>query len=360
MTIQELKAKKIFGKKILGMMNCRRRAIPVLLFLIVLFQAGFPDRLMAQEAKPLPPYVQEGFHSPEKSKTFTSAELLAKFEAGDERDYTLGEGDELSIEVWDHQELSGKHIIGPDGKISLPQAGPVQLTGLSREAATQAVKAALSRYYLDLAVSLRVDKYTSYRVFILGRVTNPGMLFFETPPTLLEVIARAGGLPVGGAGAEKAALARVAIFRGRDKVVWIELKSLLNGTNLALNIRLKRNDTVYLPDSDDQLVYVLGEVRTPGAYRLTPNMAFLDALSLAGGPTKDAAESKLHIVRQGQEIEKDFSFKDLLKPGSKLNYSLNEGDIIYVPRRGLAKTGYVLQQLNPFASLLLILTTLAK
>jgi len=337
-------------------MNGWQAATLVLPFLIALL----PAPMLAQEARPLSPRPQEGFRSPEKSKTFTSADMLARFEAGDEKEYALGEGDELSVEVWDHQELSGKHVVGPDGRITLSQAGSVPVAGLSREEATNAVKEALARYYLDLAVTLRVDKYTSHRVFILGRVTNPGTLFFETPPTLLEVITRAGGLPVGGLGAEKAALARCAVFRGRDKVVWIELKSLLNGANLALNIRLKRNDTVYLPDSDDQLVYVLGEVRTPGAYRLTPNMSFLDALSLAGGPTKDAAEGKLAVIRQGQEIEKEFSFNDLLKPGSKLNYSLNEGDIIYVPRRGLAKTGYVLERLNPFSSLLLILTTLAK
>jgi len=331
-------------------------AILVLPLLVALLAANS----MAQEAKALPPPAQQGFHAPEKSKTFTSAELLAKFDAGDEKEYALGEGDELTVEVWDHPELSGKHIVGPDGKVTLSQAGAILLAGLSREEATEAVKAALSRYYLDLAVTLRVDKYTSYRVFILGRVTNPGALFFETPPTLLEVITRAGGLPVGGAGAEKAALVRATVFRGRDKVVWIELKSLLNGTNLALNIRLKRNDVVYLPDSDDQLVYVLGEVRTPGAYHLTPNMTFLDALSLAGGTTKDAAESKFHLIRQGQEIEKEFAFKDLRKPEAKLNYSLNEGDIIYVPRRGLAKVGYALERLTPFTSFLLFFTTLTR
>ncbi|HEX8998860.1 MAG TPA: polysaccharide biosynthesis/export family protein [Blastocatellia bacterium] len=328
--------------------------LPVLLALL-------PANLSAQDAKTPAPQSQEGFRVPEKSKIFTSAELLAQFDAGDEKGYVLGEGDELTLEVWDHPELSGKHTVGPDGKITLPQSGAITVAALSREEATEAIKTALSHFYLDLAVTLRVDKYTSYRVFILGRVSNPGPLHFESPPTLLEVITRAGGLPIGGVGAEKAALARCAIFRGRDKIVWIELKSLLNGTNLALNLRLKRNDVVYLPDSDDQLVYVLGEVRTPGAYRLTPNMSFLDALALAGGPTKDAATTKLHVIRQGQQqIEKEFAFDDLLKPGAKLNYSLNEGDIIYLPQRKLAKTGYILERLSPFTSLLFILTTLTK
>jgi protein involved in polysaccharide export with SLBB domain/glycosyltransferase involved in cell wall biosynthesis len=332
------------------------RAVVMLPLLIALLASN----LMAQETKVPATIPQDGFRTPDKAKTFTSSELLAKFDAGNETVYTIGEGDELTIEVWDHQELSGKHIVGPDGKITIPQAGPVQIAGLSREEAAGAVENALSEYYRDPAVTVRVDRYTSYRVFILGRVTHPGALFFDSPPTLLDVITRAGGLPVGGSGAEKAALARCAVFRGREQVVWIELKSLLNGTNLALNIRLKRNDLVYLPDSDDQLVYVLGEVRTPGAYRLTPNMTFMDALSLAGGPTKDASTTKLHLFRPSQQIEAELSLGDLIKPGSKLNYSLNEGDVLYVPSRRLARAGYIFERVNPFAYLLLILTSLTK
>lgn len=336
--------------------SCRNlaRAFLLLAFLLALPSAA----LLAQEApKPAP---QEGFGAPNKSKTFSSAELLAQFDAGEEKEYSLGAGDELTVDIWDHPELSGKHIVGPDGKITLPHAGSLTVTGLTREAASEEIRKSLERYYYNLLVTVRVDKYTSYRVMILGRVSSPGTLYFDAAPTLLNVITRAGGLPIGGAGAEKAALARCAIFRGRDKVVWIELKNLLNGTDLSLNIRLQRNDVVYLPDSDDQLVYVLGEVKTPGAYRLTPNMSFLDALALAGGPTRDAAGNKLHIIRQGKQIEAEFTFDKLLKPESKLNYSLNEGDIIYLPSRRLAKVGYVLEKINPFASLLLVFSSLTK
>lgn len=312
----------------------------------------------AQPAKPAPKPAQnlDGFKIPEKTRTFSSAELLADFDAGTEEDYLIGAGDELTIAVWDHTELSGKHVVGPDGRITLPQAGSIQVAGLTRETTANHVKDALSEYYLDIDVTVRVDRYTSQRVMVLGRVTNPGMLTFDTPPTLLEVITRAGGLPVGaGGGAEKASLVRCAVFRGRDKVVWIDLRSLLNGTNLGLNLRLKRNDVVYIPDSDDQLVYVLGEVKTPGAYRLTQTMSLLDALSLAGGPTKDAATGKLQIVRQGQQLEKEFAFDDLINSKSKLNFSLIEGDILYVPKRGLAKVGYVMDRITPLSSILLFL-----
>ncbi len=303
---------------------------------------------------------QGDFHYVEKSSVFTPAELLAKFEAEGAGEYTFGAGDELTVEVWDHPELSGKHIIGPDGMITLPQVGAINLAGLSREAGTRALSDGLARYYLDLAVTIRVDRYASNRISVLGRVMKPGTLDFEVPPTLLEAITRAGGLPVGGSGAEKAALARCAIFRGHDQVVWIELKNLLTGKDLALNLRLKRGDAVYIPDSDDQLVYVLGEVNTPGAYRLTPNMTFMDALALAGGPNRDANSKKLHIVRPSQQLSREIDFADLLKAANEDNVSLNEGDIIYVPKRGLSKIGYVMEKIAPFTTYMLFGASLVK
>ena len=95
----------------------------------------------------------------------------------------------------------------------------------------------------------------------IGRVAALTLIAAVLSPSLHGGV---GGLPVGGVGAEKAVLTRVAIFRGRDKMVWVNLKNLLSGKELALNIRLQRNDVVYLPDGDDQLVYVMGEVARPG------------------------------------------------------------------------------------------------
>jgi polysaccharide export outer membrane protein len=149
-------------------------------------------------------------------------------------------------------------------------------------------------------------------------------------------------------------LVRCAIFRGRDRIAWIDLRRLLTGEDLSLNVRLQRNDIVYIPDADDQLVYVLGEVKTPGAYQVTPNMSFLDALARAGGPSEDATTDKLYVVRPQLRSHLEFSLQDLLRPTPELNVAVEEGDIIYVPRRGLAKFGYVMRQLSPLSFLVLL------
>lgn len=298
--------------------------------------------------------TQVGFRPPEKEKTApASAEFLARFEADADSVYRLGEGDEMTIDVWDRPELTGKHIIGPDGKISLPIAGPVRIAGYSRDDATKLVTEVLSRYYLDLAVTLRVDQYMGNRVVVLGRVSNPGVVRFESTPTLLEALARAGGLPILD---KQQLLTRCAVVRGRDRIAWIDLKGLLTGVDPSLNLRLRPQDLIYVPDSDDTPVYVLGEVKKPGAYRLTPEMSLLDALSQAGGPTEDATPGALRLIRPGTEETHELRLDGFLHPTLPQNVVLEEGDVLYVPRRGLAEVGYIVQKLNPFLSFFFLTT----
>jgi polysaccharide export outer membrane protein len=251
-------------------------------------------------------------------------------------------------------------VIGPDGKISIPVSGTLKVADLTREEAQQSIASSFSRFYSDLAVTVRVDRYTSYRIYVLGRAGVPGILQFDTQPTLLEVITRATNLAPASPGDEKGGLGTCAILRGRDQVVWVDLNSLFKQGNLALNIRLARNDMVYLSNAGDRVVYVLGEVKHPGAYRLTPTMSFLDAFSQAGGATEDASENKIEIVRGSSGVQRELRMTDLLDGPEHLNFALQEGDIIYVPRRNLAKFGYVLQKTSSLAAFAVLGTLGAK
>ncbi|MDM8559080.1 polysaccharide biosynthesis/export family protein [Candidatus Parabeggiatoa sp. HSG14] len=289
--------------------------------------------------------------------TVTKPDSLAKFQkvVKDEENYLLGTGDGITVEVWGYPELSGKHVIGPDGRITLPLVGPLQMTQLSREQAAQIITTKLSLFYIDLSVAVRIDNYASNRVLVLGRVAHPGEVpFGMTTPTLLEAISLAGGFSEasGLEGAQSLPFTHCAVFRGRDQVVWIELEPLLTGKDLSLNLNLQRNDIVYVPEIEEKLVYVLGEVRSPGAFRLTPNMSFLEILAKAGGPTRDAAPSKINVIRPKEGINQSLALDDLITPNEKMNVALQEGDIIYVPTNTIAKINYAIQILNPFTTML--------
>jgi polysaccharide export outer membrane protein len=292
------------------------------------------------------PSNTENFVPAEKGDkvAYVEKNVLAEFEAEVDPVYRLGEGDHISVQVWNRPELTGKHVIGPDGQITLPLLGSMKISAMTREEAAGDLKGRLGRFYTRPIVSVGVDQYQANRITVLGRVLNPGILQFDRPPLLLELLARAGSLPVLD---KQATLTRCAIFRGRDRIIWVDLKRLLNRGDLAYNIRLKPNDLVYIPDSSDTMVYVLGAVARPGAHRLTPDMSFLDALAQAGGPNEDADANEISLYRPGRDAIETFPFKALMAADRRVNYALEESDIIYVPKRGLAEVGYVMRQLLP-------------
>jgi polysaccharide export outer membrane protein len=302
--------------------------------------------------------TQPAFASPGAAAEFSPAAALARFSAPADSVYLMGPGDELTLEVWDHPELSGKQVVGPDGRITLAVAGDVRVGGLSRDAARDTLTARLAGLYRDPLVTLRIDRYTANRVHVLGQVANPGLVSFDGPPSLLEAITRAGGLPAGGNGSSQGPPGRCAVFRGRDQVVWVDLRELLRG-NLALDVPLRPGDVVYVPEAEAAVVYVLGEVRSAGAIRLTAEMTVMDALAQAGGPTLDANVNALRVIRPGEHLKRKVGLNRLMEPTPERNYLLEENDILYVPRRGVARVDYWLSKINPFATLLLLGTALA-
>ena len=264
--------------------------------------------------------------------------------------YILGAGDVVTVTVWGRPELSGKRVIGPDGEIQLPFVGSFRVAGLNADDAGAKLTSALREDYLNTAASITVDDYDSNQIIVLGHVAHQGVLIFPGNLTLLEALAKAGAAP--SQGDQGGMPTRCAIIRGRDRIMWVDLRPLLKGTDLSLNIALHRNDLLFVPDPDDELVYVMGQVKNPGPYPLTANMSFLEALARAGGPNDSAQQGKIVLARPSKHSEQIVDLEsDIQKSGT--NYQLEPGDIVYVPKSGLAKLGYVMQQINPITSMVL-------
>jgi polysaccharide export outer membrane protein len=273
-------------------------------------------------------------------------DTLRNFEPPANEEYRLGKGDEITVDFAGRPDLSAKLVVGPDGRITLPLAGDVILAGLTRAEANNTIDTVLSTYYTNLAAQVTVTKYTANKVLVLGAVEKPGVVMFDGTPTLLEALSR-GGLETG---PNKPAQIpeRCAIYRGHDEVVWVDLKSMIDAGNSMADLRLRRDDVVYVPNGGERFVSVLGQVQHPGAVPLTSTSTLASVLAGAGGFTEPAGNKPhIQIVDPATGTSRTISMNDLLNPSKSLEIKPKPGEIIFVPQSGFFRATYVVERLSP-------------
>ncbi len=324
----------------------------------------------------LPCAAQQASPAPAVELKPNADAALRAFEPGANEPYQLGRADEIHIEVAGRPELNGKYTVGPDGRITLPLAGALAVDNLTREQAAEAIVTALTPYYSRLSVNVGVDRYTSNRILLLGSVQRPGFVSFDRPPSLLEVITRGGTSTPGedsggsagagytqgstggqGGGGASGAIhnypsipERVAIYRGSNKVMWVDLKGLLDSGSPLADLRLRRDDVVYVPSPSERYISILGQVSHPGALLLQDNSTLPKLIAEAGGITEQAGRyPDIQIIQPSTGTTRVISFKQVLMPGP-LDLKLKTGDIIYVPESGFNRATYALQRLSPLVT----------
>jgi protein involved in polysaccharide export with SLBB domain len=179
--------------------------------------------------------------------------------------------------------------------ISLPLIGEVRAAGLTPEQLRQRLTALFAPYIRNPQVAVIVREFRRVRVTVLGQVVRPGVYELRQGATVLDALAAAGGLT------EAAGLGEVKLVRGQTQPITIDLERLLLRGEVALNQRLEPGDTLVVPEDFTSRVYVLGEVTKPGVFPLRGPLTVLQALSLAGGPTRRALLNRSYVIRRAGE-----------------------------------------------------------
>lgn len=308
-----------------------------------------PAQAQTQVAPPASPQQGQA-NPPNPTLKPNPIEAMRKFEPPADEEYRLGKGDEITVDFAGRPEMQAKLVIGPDGRITLPLAGEIMLAGLTRADAAQAIVKALSPYYANLAAQVTVTKYTANRVLVLGAVEHPGPIEFDGTPTLLEAVTR-GGLPLVGPDKRPQIPDRCAIYRGSNQVLWVQLKELIDSGNPLADLRLRRDDVIYIPDPSERYVSVLGAVDHPGAVPLMTNSTLASVIAAAGGVSDKAGNKpRVQIVDPSSGTSRMVAFNDLMNPKKTLEVTLKPGEIVYVPTSGFYRATYYLERLNPLAT----------
>jgi polysaccharide biosynthesis/export protein len=178
--------------------------------------------------------------------SITAAMAQQSASAGNQiQDYIIGIEDVLAINVWKEPELTIKDVVvRPDGKISLPLIGDLKADGLSVKQLQGTIAEKLKEFITAPVVTVTVTKIMSRTVSIVGQVVKSGVYPLGSTMTVLELLARAGGL------AEDAKPKNIKIFRNEDgKTITFHFNynDMIAGKNLKQNIPLKNGDEVVVP-----------------------------------------------------------------------------------------------------------------
>jgi len=246
--------------------------------------------------------------------------------------YRLHSGDQITVNVFGEQALTGPQTVLPDGSIGMPLVGKVRVSGQTPEQAAQTIAYALQKYVRHPVVTVSVTQQGPLNVLVLGNVKTPGKYALQPAGSMLtDALAAAGGVgPVDGPYPD----ARIASSNGSSAQA-ISLEKLLHDGDLSKNVPLHDGEVVYVPAPATFNVYVGGAVDHPGEIQLNEGDNLAIAIIKAGnGPTSNGDFNNVKVVRNnpsGQKQTYTFDMYKLIQENKLGEFPMQKGDIVYVP-----------------------------
>ncbi|MES2636306.1 MAG: polysaccharide biosynthesis/export family protein [Pseudomonadota bacterium] len=158
--------------------------------------------------------------------------------------YMLQEGDVLEISVWGEESLNKEVRVLPDGSITFPLAGRVEVSNSTTPEVEKRITEKLKTYLPDPQVTVVITNIEGNRVYVIGKVLKPGPILLGSPMTVLQALSQAGGLDKF---ADTDDLKVLRTTNGVQNTISIDYDELIEGHNLDSNILLKTGDTILVP-----------------------------------------------------------------------------------------------------------------
>jgi polysaccharide export outer membrane protein len=268
----------------------------------------------------------------------------------------IGPNDLVAVSVYDGPEFTRTVRVGADGFVRLPMLKQrIQAAGLMPVELETAIAGALldEGLVVDPFVTVTVAEYNSHPIAVMGAVRHPLTFQAVGPVTLLDALAHAEGLaPEAGSEILVTRIESAANGESASLTRRIPVKSLMDGTDGRLNIRLTGGEEIRVPEVGR--IYVLGNVKKPGAYVAagTPDTSVMKALAMAEGLLPYSAKQAFIYRREGSGTRNDVPI-DLAKVMNRKapDLPLMANDILYIPDAKGARAGMAaLEKLLLFGS----------
>src|ERR1700688_2918290 len=205
-------------------------------------------------------------------------------------DYMVGPGDGLAIDLWGGVAQRISRTVDRQGRISLPESGPILVSGHTLAEVQQTVQRVLRANYRDVSADVSLSRLRSVRIYVVGDVLQPGAYDISSLSTPLNALLAAGGI------SDNGSLRTIKHFRGDKLVEEVDAYDLLLHGVRSEMAHLENGDSLLVAPTGPQ-VTIEGMVRRPAIYELRNEKTLADALDLAGGILPAAALQHVEVQR---------------------------------------------------------------
>ena len=161
--------------------------------------------------------------------------------------FTIIAGDVLQITVWKEDGLDREVLVLPDGGITFPLIGTIQVQGHTPADVQEIVKKKLKNLIPDASVTVSVKAALGHAVSVVGQVAKPGEFIISHRLTTMQALSQAGGLT------PYASESNIIILRhknGKDISIPVPYDDISQGDKLDKDISLEPGDVVVVPTAN--------------------------------------------------------------------------------------------------------------
>lgn len=313
-------------------------------------------------------------------------------------EYKVGPGDVLTLTYWmpyssylptPGQQIQGSAegfmqtsfnvVVRPDGKISYSFGDDIAVAGYTLNEIREILLNGVKDYIKKPRLEVTVKEYKSKSALLNGLISNvqnptgmsgPGKYPLKDKTTILDLIMTAGG-PITGRRPPPNVLTGISTYQGNGDLRKVELVrkgqrytlnlySALVGGDMSNNVIVDDGDMITVPEEPTyaRRVYVFGQVNGPGVFSTRDANDILSAIALAGYYTPLAVRTDIKIVReyeerQGKPLILSVNLDEILKRGDmSQNIALQDGDLVYVPRKTIGDINEFINNINPLMGFL--------
>lgn len=233
--------------------------------------------------------------------------------------YVLGAGDQVVVDIYGASQQTMVHTISPEGTITIPEYGPIRLSGLTVAGAQSKLRSTIGSRFQSSSLSVKVGNTRTIQVNVMGEVRAPGTYHLSSFANIFYALYRAGGP------SDLGTLRNIQVFRNGRLVTIVDLYEYILNGRLAGNINLQDNDVIQVP-TYECLVNITGNIKRPMFYEMRKTESVATLIKYAGGFTSDAHKKSVRLVRQTGERYQVFNVEEF----DMANFHMDDGDEVSV------------------------------